>query len=39
MVFSRSNWPMRKLARKGGATLKFLDDEISADIYVADGVQ
>jgi GNAT superfamily N-acetyltransferase len=39
MVFLRSNWPMRKLARKGRATLSFLDEEISADISVADRVQ
>ena len=38
MVFSRSNWPMRRLARKGTASFRILDDEISADICVADGV-
>jgi GNAT superfamily N-acetyltransferase len=39
MVFSRSNWPMRKLARKGVASFRISDEEISADICVADGVQ
>ena len=39
MVFSRSNWPMRKLARKGTATFSCLDEEVSANICVADGVQ
>ena len=38
MVFSRSNWPMRRLARKGTASFRILDEEISADICVADGV-
>ena len=39
MVFSRSNLAMRKLAAKSTASLSILDEEISADICVADGVQ
>ena len=38
MEFSRSNWPMRRLARKGTASFRILDEEISADTCVADGV-
>jgi GNAT superfamily N-acetyltransferase len=38
MVFSRSNWPMRRLAGKGTASFRILDEEISADICVGDGV-
>ena len=38
MVFSRSNWPMRRLARKGTASFRISDEEIFADICVADGV-
>lgn len=39
MVFSRSNWPMRKLASKGTANFTVLDGEISADLCVGDGVR
>jgi GNAT superfamily N-acetyltransferase len=39
MVFSRSNWPMWKLARKGTASFSIVDDEISADVSIAAGVR
>jgi len=39
MVFSRSNWPMRKLVSKGTTSFRILDGEVSADLRVADGVR
>jgi GNAT superfamily N-acetyltransferase len=39
MVFSRSNWPMRKLAGKGTTRFEYSLDEISAEMRVADGVR
>lgn len=38
MVFSRSNWPMRKLVSKGTANLRVSEEEISADMCVVAGV-
>jgi GNAT superfamily N-acetyltransferase len=35
MVFSRGNWPMRKLASKADARLDLAFDEIAADVAVA----
>jgi GNAT superfamily N-acetyltransferase len=39
MVFARSNWPMRKLASKGTVNFRILDGEISADLWVDDGMR
>jgi GNAT superfamily N-acetyltransferase len=39
MLFSRSNWAMWKLAGKGTANFRVLEEEISADVSVAAGVR
>jgi len=35
MLFSRGNWPMRKLARNAQARLDLVSDEVLADITIA----
>ena len=39
MVFSRSNWAMRKLVDKGTANFTVSEEEVSADLSVAGGVR
>jgi GNAT superfamily N-acetyltransferase len=36
MIFSRHNWPMRKLADKAGGTLDIVLDELSVDVALAE---
>jgi GNAT superfamily N-acetyltransferase len=39
MVFSHSNWAMRKLASKGTVNFTVLEDEVLADMSVAAGMR
>jgi hypothetical protein len=36
MIFSRHNWPMRKLAGKAGGTLDIVLDELSIDVALGE---